>query len=184
MTVAVMKDDGTFRISGLGFAPGRYLWDVTNLADSIYVKSVRYDAVDVTRSPIDFQEGGKLEIVLSGKAGGITGTLHNDKNEPLNGVTVTVWAKNPNPGSPPSSVKSRSTDQKGNFKIAGLAPGDYYIAAWEGEAANSGLITIPDFLAAFTSEAATVTLGESSSSNADVRLISRAKIAAATSKLP
>ena len=104
MTVAVMKDDGTFRISGPGFAPGRYLWDVTNLADSIYVKSVRYDSVDVTRSPINVLAGGRLEIVLSGKTSSITGTLHNDKNRPLNGVTVTVWAKNPNPGSPSSVV--------------------------------------------------------------------------------
>lgn len=132
MVVALEPDlelSGTFRISGSGFAPGRYLWDVTNLSDSAYVKLVRYSGADVTRSPIDVAAGGKLEIVLSGKAGSIARTLRNDKSEPLNGVTVTVWPKSFNPGSPFSGVKSRSTDRNGSFKIGGLAPGDYYAAA-------------------------------------------------------
>lgn len=182
--VALMKDDGTFRISGSGLAPGRYTWDITNLADSIYVKSVSYDGVDATHSTINVMAGGKLEIVLSGKAGSIAGTLHNDKNEPLTGVTVTVWPKNFGAGSPSYGVRSKSTDQNAGFKIGGLAPGDYYVAAWEGEAANSGLIASPDFLGAFMSEAATVTLGEGLSANADVKLISRVKIAAAAAKIP
>jgi hypothetical protein len=184
MNGAAMKDDGTFRISRQGFAPGRYLWDVSNLSDSVYVKSVRYGGEDVTSSPVNVGPGGKLEIVLSGKASSITGTLRNDKNAPLSGVTVTAWPKTPNPGSQLANVKSRSTDQNGSFKIAGLAPGDYCVAAWEGGSVSPALLELPEFLASFTSEAEAVTLGEGSSANVAATLITSAKVAAAVAKLP
>ena len=86
-----------------------------------------------------YSSGSKLEIVLSGKAGAITGTLRNEKDEPLGGVTVTAWPKNFAPGSPLSSVKSRSSGTDGKFSIPSLAPGDYYVAAWEGEGMAFGL---------------------------------------------
>ena len=161
-----------------------YSWEVLNLPDSIYVKSVRCDSVDVTRSLVNVAPGSKLEIVLSGKAGAITGTLRNEKDEPLGGVTVTAWPKNFAPGSPLSSVKSRSSGTDGKFSIPSLAPGDYYVAAWEGEGWLSDIITIPDFLSSFTGDAEKVTLDEGAKPQAQVKLISKEKIAAAVAKLP
>ncbi len=180
----LMKDDGTFRMSGATFAPGMYSWELWNLPDSIYVKSVRCDSVDVTRSRVNVAPGSKLEIVLSGKAGAITGTLRNEKDEPLGGVTVTAWPKYFAPGSPLSSVKSRSSGTDGRFRIPSLAPGDYYVAAWEGEGWLSDIITIPDFLSSFTGDAEKVTLDEGARPQAQVKLISKEKIAAAVAKLP
>ena len=125
-----------------------------------------------------------LEIVLSDKAGGIAGTLRSEKGEPLGGVTVTAWPKNFGPGSPLSSVKSRSSGTDGKFSIPSLAPGDYYVAAWEGEGWLSDIITIPDFLSSFTGDAEKVTLDEGAKPQAQVKLISKEKIAAAVAKLP
>jgi len=181
---AVMREDGSFQVSRPRLAPGSYLWEIRNLSDNIYVKAALYDGVDITRSPLNIVPGAKLEIVLSGKAGSISGVLRNDKNEPLTAVTVTCWPKNPNPRSPSSGARSRSTDQNGAFTIGSLAPGDYYVVAWEGEAINSGLIANPDFLAAFTAEATTVTVSEAIASAVDAKLVPRAKIDAVAAKLP
>jgi hypothetical protein len=97
---------------------------------------------------------------------------------------VTAWPKTPNPASPSSGARSRSTDQNGSFTIGSLAPGDYYLVAWEGEAINSGLIANPDFLTAFTADAATVTVSEGAASAVDAKLVPRAKIDAIGAKLP
>jgi beta-lactamase regulating signal transducer with metallopeptidase domain len=181
---SVMKDDGTFRVSGAPFMPGMYSWELWNLPESIYVNSVRCDSVDVTRSRVNIVNGSKLEIVLSDKAGSIAGTLRNEKGEPLGGVTVTAWPRGFGPGSPLSSVKSQSSGGDGSFRLAGLEPGDYYVAAWEGEDIYSGVITIPDFLSSFTGDAEKVTLDEGARPQAQVKLISKEKIAAAVAKLP
>ena len=53
-------------------------------------------------------------------------------------------------------------DQKGNLAISGLAPGQYYIAAWGEDAGVRGVLEYPPFLAGFRQEAAGLALAEGS----------------------
>jgi hypothetical protein len=180
---AQFNTDGTFQINGV--APSKYFIQVKGLPQGSYVKSIRFGGQDVTRAPLDLTAGGggSLEIVLSPKAADVTGVVMNDKGDPMQGVPVTLWPKIPDRGNQTNGIKSANTDQNGSFKISGLAPGDYYAAAWD-DVPEAGLAQNPDFLAQFASDDTAVKLAESAQQNASVKLIPREKIVAAAGKIP
>src|SRR5579862_6324972 len=123
-------DDGIFSITGV--YPAKYYLTVAGLPQGTYVKSIKLGGQDATKTPLDLTDGGgPLQIVLSSKAADITGTVHNEKGEPVQGVPVTLWPKVADHGSPNSGIRNANTDQNGTLKIAGLAPGDYFVAAWD-----------------------------------------------------
>jgi hypothetical protein len=93
---------------------------------------------------------------------------------------VTLWPKTPD-ATPNGGVRVTLTDQNGGFQFKGLAPGDYYVAAWED--AEPGLVQSADFLNHFTSEASAVTLPESGHENRDVKVVPADKVAAEIAKL-
>jgi hypothetical protein len=64
--------------------------------------------------------------------------------------------------------------------MSGLAPGEYYVAAWD-DTQIQGLIQNPDFLARFAKDV--VKLEESGHQTADVKLIARDKIIAEAAKI-
>ena len=94
---------------------------------------------------------------------------------------VTLWPKTPD-ASPTGGARPGFTDQNGGFQFQGLAPGDYYVAAWED--LDPGLAQSADFLSHFTSEATSVTLSESGHENRDLKIVPADKVAAEIAKLP
>ncbi len=173
--------DGTFKLKPM--AIGRYLLDITSLPTGTYVKSVRYGTLDVTNAPINvIGGGGDLEILLSPKAGGITGVLRGSSGDPLYGMRVTAWPQNPNAGTVSGGIVSVYTDQNGTFTFAGLAPGLYHVAAWE--EIDAGLAQDAAFLQKFTGQAATVTVDESAQKTADVKVIPADTVAREAARLP
>jgi protocatechuate 3,4-dioxygenase beta subunit len=171
---------GAFTFTGKA-APSRYLVNLRALPPGTYVKSIRYGNQDALHSPLDLTGGatGRLAIVLSSKVGSIVGTVKNAKDEAVPGVVVSVWPRTPEVA---GGVKSGSIDQNGNFEIPDLGAGDFFVAAWED--IDPGLVEYPEFLARFQNEAAAVTLEEGARANADLKLISRERIASEVAKLP
>src|SRR5262249_55061544 len=143
------KADGTFSIAQNYPDSHSIQVTVTDLNDSVYVKSIRYNSREVT-GPLAVSEDGNLEIILSTKPGTIAGILRDNSGAPLGGVTVSVWSK--------TSFKSASTDQNGHFQIGGLAPGDYSVAGWESEPLNSGVLQIAGLQSRFASDAVSIQL--------------------------
>jgi hypothetical protein len=148
------KDDGTFELHGI--VPGKYAAMVDTLPDGVYVKSVRFGAQDVTRIALDLTSGvsGTLDILLSGGAAEVLGTVKNNEGEAVSGVLVTLWAKGLRPETVWSGPAQSATDQNGDFRIAGLVPGDYYAVGWE--ELEHDLIYDHDFLKRFESQATAV----------------------------
>lgn len=180
---AQFNTDGTFQLKGV--APSKYFIQVNGLPQGAYIKSMRFGGQDVTRAPLDLTSGGggSLEVVLSPKAADVTGTVQNEKGEPVQGVPVTLWPKIRDSSNSTNGIKSANTDQNGSFKISGLAPGDYFAAAWD-DIPEAGLSQNPDFLAQFASDDTAVTLAESAHQTASVKLITREKILAGAAKIP
>jgi len=175
------NDDGSFRFQPLG--TGSYMLNVSGLPKGAYVKSARYGPEDVTRAPLRIGASPvPLEIDVSSKGAAVTGALASESGEPMPGVMVTAWPKIPNPGSTTHGVKSISTDQNGAFTISALAPGDYYVAAWE--EVDSSLRQEPDFLARFTDQATAVKLDESAQASVSVKVIPKDAVAVEVAKLP
>jgi protocatechuate 3,4-dioxygenase beta subunit len=175
------NDDGSFKFQPMG--TGRYLLDVVGLPKGAYVKSAHYGPEDVTHAPLHLGAApAALEIEVSSKGASISGALAGDNGEPMRGVLVTAWPKIENPGSATHGVKYISTDQNGAFTLANLAPGDYYVAAWE--EIDAGLRQYPDFLARFTEQATPVTLEEGAQASVSLKVIAKDVVAAEAEKLP
>jgi hypothetical protein len=178
--LARVNDDGTFLHPPV--AAGSYLLDVGGLPPEAYVKSVRYGPRDVTRSPLEVVSGGgTLDIVVSLKGATITGVVRHDRGAPMPETQVTAWPREPNPGAAGHGVRTTLTDGAGRFSIAGLAPGDYWVAAWE--EIESGLAENLDFLMAFARQAAEVKVDEGSRAAADLRLAPKDRIDAEAERI-
>ena len=178
---AVVRPDGTFGMRGLG--PEKYRVSVNGLPQGIYVKSVRFENIDITHDYLDLaNSGGVLDIVLSPKAGAVSGVVRNEKGEPVQNVPVTLWT----PGKPANGVydapRSANTDGSGAFQFFNLAPGEYRVAAWED--VDPGLVQNPEFRSRFENAAAKVELQESTQATADTKLIGQDVVQAEIAKLP
>jgi hypothetical protein len=178
---AQVKDDGTFSFNAVGTS--KYMLNAAILPQGTYLKSARYGGQDVTHALIDTTSGsgGTLEIVLSSKSADVAGLVQNDKGEALGGVIVTLWPKTPD-GTQSGGARQASTDQNGGYKFQGLAPGDYFIAAWE--ELEPGLATSADFLANFNGDASALKLSESAHESRDLKPVASDKIAVQMAKLP
>jgi protocatechuate 3,4-dioxygenase beta subunit len=180
-TSAQVKEDGTFKFNVVGAA--NYLLNVNGLPQGMYLKSARFSGQDVTNALIDTTSGagGTLELVLSSKAGSVAGSVQNDNGEPLAGVMVTLWPRIPEV-TPTGGARLFFADQKGGFKFQSLAPGEYYVAAWE--ELEPGLAQSADFLGRFTSDASAIKLTASGQETRDLKLVPRDKLLLEIAKLP
>ena len=171
---AQINEDGIFRFTGLGTS--QYALNVISLPPGTYLKSARFVGQDVLHAPIDLTSGtgGTLELVLSSKAGSVTGSVQNEKGEVLTGTMVTLWPKTPD-SSPSGGVRFGFTDENGAWKFQGLGPGDYRVAAWED--LDRGLAEGADFLSRFASDAVAITLSEGGQESKDLKPIPADKIA-------
>lgn len=176
-------EDGAFKITGV--YPAKYWVTLGVMPQGTYVKSIRFAGQEIARTPLDLTTGaaGSLEIILSAKAADFSGTVHNDKGERLLQIPVTLWPKVPDKGRRDGGIHTANTDQNGGFKISGLAPGDYYIAAWD-DLPEQGLDQNPDFLARFAGDQNAVKLPESGHTSVDLKPIPRDRIVAEAAKLP
>ncbi|MDP9171844.1 MAG: carboxypeptidase-like regulatory domain-containing protein [Acidobacteriota bacterium] len=102
---------GVYRLDG--FAQGRY-----------YLKSATLNGRDLSREDVPIgQAGGPIDVVLSDESGGIDGQVLDGGDQPVSSW-VMVLAEGRQP-------RNLMTDASGNFKVSGLAPGDYQLYAWD-----------------------------------------------------
>ena len=176
------KDDGSFELHGI--APGKYAALVDTLPDGVYMKSVRFGAQDVTRIALDLTSGvgGSLDILLSRGAAEVLGEVKNNEGAAVSGALATLWPKGLRPESVWNGPAQSATDQNGDFRIAGLVPGEYYAIAWED--LEHDLIYDHDFLKRFESQATAVVLEEGAHQTIQLKLISREDAATEAAKLP
>jgi protocatechuate 3,4-dioxygenase beta subunit len=86
---------------------------------------------DSPGTPIQIGEGQKVDIQLQLPRGGvITGTIQDEQGEAIPGTQVRVLRHTTQGGQPTmQQAGSDSTDDRGVYRIYGLQPGDYVVAA-------------------------------------------------------
>lgn len=178
---ARVEPDGSFRFANLPRAT--YALDLLTVPPGTYLKSASMNGQDVKASLIDTTSGagGTLELVFSSKSAEINVSVKNDKGEPLTGTFLTLWPKIPEQGFT-GSVRPGISGQDGGFRFQNLAPGDYYVAAWED--VDQGPLLSADFLSHFTSDASAITLAESGQESQDLKPVPADKVALEIAKLP
>jgi uncharacterized protein (DUF2141 family) len=156
--------DGTFRITGI--TPGRYRVVLTGLPPTSYLRSLRTETGNALEGALELSFGTtKLEATVSNAPAFVTGRLVDDKGVALAKMTVTLWSRKSVPDRPWSDVRTTITNDDGNFGFGGLAPGEYYVVAWEDNAQN--FVQLREFVEPFAGQATQVDLREGST--ADVR---------------
>lgn len=165
---ARMGTDGAFSIRDI--SAGAYHASVSP-PPGTYVKSILFNGQDMTRAALDLTvgTGGRLEISLASNPADVTGVVLGADGAPVPLVSVTLWS----PGASDFG-QNATTDAKGGFRFANLAPGSYRIAAWE--RIEPGLAAFAEFRAAFDNTAVPVKLDERSHETVVAPLIGRTVI--------
>jgi hypothetical protein len=122
--------DGTFAFAGL-FGPTRFV--LTTDTDRMYLKSVTIDGLDVTDTPFDFgtsQAVTGAEVVLSDAAAAISGHVTDSASAPMSNYSVIVFSTDRSKWFARSRfLRLARPLQDGAFEVAGLPPGEYWVAA-------------------------------------------------------
>jgi Carboxypeptidase regulatory-like domain len=131
-TSTTIKPDGTFEIDSL--PDGGYSVRFFGVPANAYVKSAKLGGEDVLDSGFAITNGeapgSTLRIVVSANGGTIGGTVMLD-GKPFNSALVTLLPEDSAKLSDDWWFKTTTTDQYGNFTLAGIRPGDYRLFAWE-----------------------------------------------------
>lgn len=168
-----VNEDGTFLIENIG--PSKFQLNMAALPSGVYVKSARFNGADALRGELDLTlGGGNLEIVLSNKAGNITGMVTPEKDESVAGLTISLWTND--------EIRTTNTDQNGAFQFQNLRPGTYQVATWE--EIDLGLAQAREFLNLVKDNAVKLEIAEGARFSVQLKIVSADKIKAAEEKLP
>jgi protocatechuate 3,4-dioxygenase beta subunit len=170
------RADGTFTQRGL-FGPTRFLYGG---GPEWYLKSINIGGVDVTDVPFDFgitnQTINGAEVVISNAGGTIAGHVTDARSMPITNYSVIVFATDRTKWFSNSRfLKFGRPAQDGGFEIAGLPPGEYWVAAVDtiqGTAGN-GEWEKPEVLEVLATRATRVMLAERERVLTVLRLIRR-----------
>lgn len=177
----VTQPDGTFTIKNI--SPGSYRAAASGVANA-YLSSVRYEGQDVTWTPITIGSGGAgtIEMIFRTDGGKLSGSVRDEKGDPMENVRVTLWAADSRIG----YVMTASTDRAGIYRYSTLPPGEYRVAVWDQKTMTSGSnwpITAPEFLHLFDTSAASVRVEASGEQTQDLNVTPLGAMEAALARL-
>jgi len=134
---AMIEEDGSFRIGGV--PRDLYRLDFLWLPEDAYVKSIRMGGQEVLEKALDLNRAAAspVEIALSVKAAVVEGLVQAD-GKPAAQSEV-ILAPEPSRPNQPYLYKRAFTDQKGRFRITGVAPGEYKV-----NASGATMVPVPD----------------------------------------
>lgn len=172
-----LRADGSFSYAGLN---GSRRLVLLTAPDGWYLASIFIDGQDVTDRPFDFglEEAvyGDAEIVISSAGAVVEGQVAGDRGELVAGYAVVVFPIDRTHWVRASRyLKFGRADQDGTFRVSGLPPGSYRVAAvdvMEGTP-GSGEWQDPEVLEQLSSAAERVDLTEGDRRTMTLRLIRR-----------
>jgi hypothetical protein len=140
--------NGDFSASDLPKA--RYTLQVTGLPETAYVADIRQGGTTVFDAGLNFgnEPGATIEIVVDANGATIEGNVQSGDRKPFSNATV-VLVPPANHRQNALMYKSAQTDEKGNFSMKGVPPGEYTIFAWESVPPTAWMNT--EFLAKYQS---------------------------------
>jgi hypothetical protein len=164
---ADVNSDGSFALKGV--APLVYELSIDRTA-GVYLKSVRMGDTTLAQPRIDAAE--KLEpltVVVGADTGELEGAVVNSKGDPLARARVDAIARDR-----ADFNRSAFSDEKGQYKIPDLPPGQYKIFAWEN--VPDGAPQDPEFRTAFDQQTVSVTIQPNGRADLKISAISAAQV--------
>jgi sarcosine oxidase gamma subunit len=166
----VIGDDGSFELDNLS---GKMLFRVS-APPAWALQSVTIDGEDMTDVPYDFKGAQRLSdvrIVLTDKLTEVSGSVTDERARPLTDYVVVLLPAEAKEGN--AALRFTRTvrpDQQGSYRVRGLPPGQYLIAALE--SLEQGREWDPAFQDRFRDVARGIALREGQSLSMDLRITS------------
>jgi hypothetical protein len=168
---AEVKPDGSFLIKGA--TPRVYELAIAR-APGVYLKSIRMGDKQVAGRRVDLSSKMEpLTIVLGADVGEVEGSVQNAGGDPVARARVNViaYGDHSNRG---DLNRFGFTDDKGEFKIKDVPPGDYKVFAWED--VPVGAPQDPEFRKPFEKQAAAIRMQPNGHEKVQVTAISKAQV--------
>lgn len=172
----VVQSDGTFYITRLA---GRNRIVLQEAPDGWYMKQLVVGGTDVARDPFDFGEAGAAfddaVLVMSSRGAVITGQAEQAGNAPPQPYRAVVFPTDSrNQISRSQFIKHVRASEDGTFRVTGLPPGSYFVAAVRDLMPPAGIDEWqPADLAWLASQATRVTIAEGETLTVRPRLATR-----------
>jgi protocatechuate 3,4-dioxygenase beta subunit len=168
-TSARPKDDFTFEAL---MQPGTNMVRLLSTPDGMALKAVRVGGVDVTDTGFDVKPNENLrgiEVELTSHPTVVSGRVTDSRGDPSRDCTVVIFARDERKWEGTSRyIGTAVPDQDGKFRVSGLPPGDYDVAAVDSiEPGQSG---DPDVLSRIRDRAAALSLGDGETKVLDLKL--------------
>lgn len=175
-TTTTPKDDGTFTLDNI--APDNYRLITMGLPEGTYLKTIRMGEQDITDSTFEIVPGAPatIQVTLGIGVGEVSGIVRDREQQPVAGVISLI--SDPFKEGRTDLFRMTSGDQKGQFSIRNLPPGDYKLYAWEDVSPES--VMDPEFLKSHESRAHRLTIKADGQEQVTLTQIPAEAIAAAT----
>jgi len=164
------RQDGTFSIPNV--PAGARMVRVSGLQNPWALKTVYLDGRDVTDEMVELKAGevaGRVTVVVTDKATTLTGTVHDEQDQPLTGVTVIAFATDATLWRPQSRfIQAARSGGDGGYTLRGLPPGEYFVCA--SDDVDQGEWYDPELLQTLRAQANKVMLQEGDAKSVDLRL--------------
>jgi hypothetical protein len=170
------QDDGSFRVPGVT-GPGRIIVQMP-ACDRCYLKSARVNGYEVTDTPFDFGLASTMhrdaEVVISDASATITGRVSEASGASVADYAVVAMPVRRELWFPQSQyLRVGRPAGDGSFRMNGVPPGDYVIAAVNRLMYGSTELYDPQVLEALAARGDRIALGEREQRVVALRLIRR-----------
>jgi hypothetical protein len=166
---ATIAEDSSFTLKGL---MGEYGLRVA--IPNQYMKSVTVNGQDVTDVPHAFKSSDRVTITMTSRASTIEGTVTDTRDVQIADAGVILFAED-KASWRFASLRIRRTglDPNGHFRITGVMPGRYYIAAIPRQrlALQGGPEAAVSFFEQLAKEATSVEVGTDEQRTVDLRML-------------
>jgi protocatechuate 3,4-dioxygenase beta subunit len=127
-----IRADMEGRFSAGGFRPGRYLIRASGVPGGWRVLSAMTDGRDISSVPLDLTSSAgvnDLVVTLTRRQTSVEGVVRTAEGQPDREASVIAFSTDPQLWNGGNHVEVSKTSQRGDYGVAGLRPGDYFIAA-------------------------------------------------------
>ena len=168
--LATVNADWTFDLPGIVDAG---IVRLSSQAVGWHLKAVMVNGKDVTDTPLDFSGGREVndvQVVVTRTRSEVAGVVTDSQNAPVAEYVALVFPEEREQWTTQSRfMGSGRPDQQGRFKITGLPPGRYLVAAVD--YLETGAERDPDLLGQLKSSATLVSLGEGESKTVSLKVV-------------
>jgi hypothetical protein len=164
---ALMKPDSTFTMKGF---MGEFMLRASG--PNQYLKSVMVGAEDITDSPHEFKASDRVTITLTSRASTVEGNVVDGAGGPSTDAGIVLFSDDKASWRVNSArMRRTNVDAGGHFRITGLMPGRYLIAAVPRDRLSMPMTADTALFEELSKVATSLSLGDDEERKVDLKVV-------------